>query len=312
MNLVNGSGAARYPTRDGAPVDGIQLRAVEVEALLNSALLTASRARAAIRRPLDTPARVSVFIIDTNGTPLGFTRSADAPVFGVDVALQKARSALFFSSFSAASALRRAGLGSYLTRAQELFGPAIFSGQTAFSNRAIGNLARPFLPDGIDGSGLTGPLSLPHPSVSSSLSSSWSPFNTGLQLDLILSGLLAPLGGQIPNSCSDTGIFRGTMQNGIQIFPGAVPLYRGTTLIGAIGVSGDGIDQDDLVAYYGASHEGLEKIGQGDLGDPLSGYNAPPAMRADTLSTSISNLRLRYVNCPEAPFIGSDEQNVCL
>ena len=37
------------------------------------------------------------------------------------------------------------------------------------------------------------------------------------------------------------------LPNGITIFPGGFPLYRNGQLIGAIGVSGDGVDQDDIV-----------------------------------------------------------------
>ena len=39
--------------------------------------------------------------------------------------------------------------------------------------------------------------------------------------------------------------------NGLQIFAGGVPIFRGQTVVGAIGVSGDGIDQDDMVAFLG-------------------------------------------------------------
>ncbi|MEO7298189.1 MAG: heme-binding protein [Verrucomicrobiota bacterium] len=41
------------------------------------------------------------------------------------------------------------------------------------------------------------------------------------------------------------------LPNGITIFPGGFPLYRNGVLIGAIGVSGDGIDQDDIIAASG-------------------------------------------------------------
>jgi uncharacterized protein GlcG (DUF336 family) len=37
----------------------------------------------------------------------------------------------------------------------------------------------------------------------------------------------------------------------MQIFPGSVPLYKNGVLVGGIGVSGDGVDQDDLVSYMG-------------------------------------------------------------
>ncbi|MDH5216028.1 MAG: heme-binding protein, partial [Gammaproteobacteria bacterium] len=90
------------------------------------------------------------------------------------------------------------------------------------------------------------------------------------------------------------------LANGTQIFPGSVPIYRGSTLIGGIGVSGDGVDQDDMIAFLGL-HEAAQQLG--------SVNNAAPAMRADTLAPQ--GTRLRYVNCPVTPYIDSDEQNVC-
>jgi hypothetical protein len=42
----------------------------------------------------------------------------------------------------------------------------------------------------------------------------------------------------------------------------------------------------------------------------LGGFgNAPPAMRSDTLTPLGS--RLRYVGCPQAPFLNSDETQPC-
>jgi hypothetical protein len=35
-------------------------------------------------------------------------------------------------------------------------------------------------------------------------------------------------------------------------FAGSSPLYRNGTLIGGLGVSGDGIEQDDYVTYFAA------------------------------------------------------------
>jgi Haem-degrading len=94
------------------------------------------------------------------------------------------------------------------------------------------------------------------------------------------------------------------LANGIQIFPGSVPVYRGVTLVGAIGVSGDGIDQDDMIAFLGAYNGGLRT---GTFA------NADPARRADRIVVNVggSGVRLRYVNCPFAPFLGTSEQNVC-
>ncbi len=68
---------------------------------------------------------------------------------------------------------------------------------------------------------------------------------------------------------------RRVLANGLQIFPGSVPIYRGDTLVGGIGVSGDGVDQDDMISFLGLHNAG-EVIGNG-IG------NAPIELRADTL-----------------------------
>ncbi len=320
--LTDEAGTPRFPTRSGKSLlGGLELTSLEVDALLNSALLTASRTRAAIRQPLDFDAEVTIFIVDTEGSPLGMVRSNDAPVFGIDVALQKARTAAFFSSPDAAISLdaarARNGVGEfsdYAGLARAFFGREVFNGTIAFSNRAIGNIARPFFLDGIDGSA-PGPFSLPFPGVLSGRT--FSPFNTGLELDLVFQRTVQPLGipqnppSAVPDSCTDTSVFRGRLRNGIQIFPGSVPLYRNGTLIGAIGISGDGVDQDDLVAFYSPSRLGLDAIGQNALGDPVIGFNAPKDIRSDTVLGPLPNTRLRYVNCPEGPFRGSNEQRVC-
>ena len=92
--------------------------------------------------------------------------------------------------------------------------------------------------------------------------------------------------------------------NGIQIFPGASPLYRNGVLVGAVGVSGDGIDQDDMISFLGGANNGGARAGNG-LG------NAPKNIRADTVIPPGTNTRLRYVNCPFAPFLDTTQQNAC-
>lgn len=303
------AGGNRFPPQNGSPLPGgAQLKSNEVDAILNSALSTAFRTRAAIRRPLDDAARVSIWVVDTTGRQLGFIRSEDAPVFGIDVALQKARAAVMFSRPNAAAQLSAAGLGGYVAAAQGFLGADAFANGRAFANRSVGNLSRPFYVDGINGNS-NGPLSLPFPGAGPG--ESWSPFNTGFQIDLVLGGLVAALSGGSPSSCGNTGALGLAAANGVQIFPGSVPLYRGTTLIGAIGVSGDGIDQDDLIAFYGASRKGLDDSGNAGVGDPILGFNAPPEIRADQIAVLVEGTRLRYVNCPEAPFRGDNSQNVC-
>jgi uncharacterized protein GlcG (DUF336 family) len=309
FTLVDMSGTPRFPPKPGtdavslSPVPALSL--TEVATILGSGLDIANRARAQIRRPLGSSAQVSVVVVDTNGEILGLTRTPDAPIFGTDVAVQKARTAGFFSSKTAAAALMLTPnaneappvvpgsspvvIGSYVTAMRTLLGdPTTFSNGIAYSNRAIGNLARPFFPDGIEGTP-NGPLSKPM--------GQWSPFNDGLQLDLVFNAVVGGVGAP-PGCTNDTRI-----RNGIQIFPGSFPIYRGSTLIGAVGVSGDGIDQDDMVSFLGLANAG-KALGTG-IG------NAAPAIRADTLAPQGEGTRLRYVNCPQAPFNDSTEQNVC-
>jgi uncharacterized protein GlcG (DUF336 family) len=65
------------------------------------------------------------------------------------------------------------------------------------------------------------------------------------------SGGAGPLWG-IGNS-NQVGITGGPLfRNGIITFPGGLPLYKGGKLVGGIGVSGDGVDQDEAVAFAGA------------------------------------------------------------
>ena len=294
--LVNASNVNRYPPQGG--IDGL-LQAGDVTQILKSALDVANRARAQIRRPLGSAAQVTVTVVDTKGNVLGLVRTPDAPVFGTDVALQKARTAAFFSSLTAGAQLNALPPANYPTAPSSyvaglrtfLNDPASLANGIAYSNRAIGNIARPYFPDGISGTA-NGPFSKPI--------GQWSIFNDGLQLDLVQNKLVASLtAGDDSTGC--TGV--GALTNGVQIFAGSVPIYRGNVLAGAIGVSGDGIDQDDMIAFLGFANA-ASTLGAGIA-------NASPAIRADTLVPQGEGTRLRYVNCPQSPFNGSSQQNVC-
>jgi uncharacterized protein GlcG (DUF336 family) len=304
--LVDTSNANRYPVRAGT--DGL-MQANEVTTLAAEALKVANRARAQIRRPLGVQAQVTVSIVDSTGAVLAVVRTPDAPVFGTDVSLQKARTALLFSHPATAGDIAALPAPGYIGAAgapvapfrtfpqwiaasrQFMNDPSFLANGQAFSNRAVGNLARPFFPDGISSGGEAGPFSTPY--------SNWSPFHLGLQLDLNFNAIVAAAVGGSPTSC--TGLARA--RNGIQIFPGSVPIYRGETLIGAIGVSGDGIDQDDMISFLGLAN--ASRALNNSIG------NAPKPKRADNLEPRGIGTRLRYVQCPQAPFNDSSEQNVC-
>jgi len=316
----------RFPPIDGAPNDGQRLSSSEVKTLLREGIKVANSARANIRQPNGSQVRVTLSVVDVNGTILGVARTRDAPVFGIDVSLQKARAAAFFSSPDAAASLSDANatLAGYVRDAQAFVDPPfrgrVFADGVAYSNRAIGNIARPFFPDGVE-SGSTGPLSKPARS-SGPLQGSfrpgvneWSPFNVGIQLDLVAAGVLAGLGldstrpPPVTDCVSPSASFPiapGRLANGIQIFPGSVPIYKSGVLVGALGISGDGVDQDDMVAFLGVNNASVA------LGGRIK--NAPRGLRADRVRITQGGsqaLRLRYVQCPVAPFIGSDVQTPC-
>ena len=333
--LVDSAGAPRFRPKDGtdALAGNISIKAGEVRTVLQEGLKIANAARAQIRLPTNSQARVSLSVIDTNGEILGVVRTRDAPLFGTDVSLQKARATMFFSLGNAAAELsalpdarylnaQGAATGAtikfadYVGATRSFFNsPTFLTGQVAITPRAIGNIARPFFPDGIVGTP-NGPLSKPF--------ASWSPFTDGIQYDLVnnaIGGILGaylaalPVAGQTSSTPAQIqALLNGVvgvrtsgctsnprLKNGIQIFPGAVPIYRGDVLIGALGISGDGIDQDDMIAFLGVHNAG--QILNNGLG------NAPAARRADNLVPG--NSRLRYVQCPQAPFLNSDAQNVC-
>ncbi|MGH8565409.1 MAG: heme-binding protein [Gammaproteobacteria bacterium] len=324
--LADRTGANRFPPIAGAPNDGQRLTASEIRTLLREGIEVANSARAQIRQPNGSQTRVTLSVVDANGAILGVARTRDAPVFGIDVSLQKARTAAFFSSPDAAASLRGASpvLAGYVRDIQAFVDPPlgsrVFEDGVAYSARAIGNIARPFFPDGIE-SGPTGPLS--KPAVSSGPRrgffqrgvNEWSPFNVGIQLDLVAGGVFAGLGldptrpPPVTDCVSPSASFPiapGRLANGIQIFPGSVPIFKRGVLVGALGLSGDGVDQDDMVSFLGVNNASVVLRGRIK--------NAPRGRRADRVRITqggSQTLRLRYVQCPVAPFIGSDVQTPC-
>ena len=142
----------------------------------------------------------------------------------------------------------------------------------------------------------------------------WSIFSTGLQLDLVKQDFVDALGGIVsPLGCANSD-GRGLpptasggktpLANGMQIFSGGFPIYRGNTLVGAIGISGDGVQQDSLISFLG-----LQNFSEPTGGlTPLA--NAPLNIRSDNLNP-LGEGNLRYANCPAAPFLNSSVQNPC-
>jgi uncharacterized protein GlcG (DUF336 family) len=185
------------------PIAGSRLTAAEVDGIVQRAIATAKRTRAAIRLPLDRYARMVIAVGDTDGKLLALYRMPDATVFSVDVAVAKSRNVTYFSEY----------------------GLPGMSGGVAVTNRTIAFGSQPFFPSGIDSDVLS-----PRPG----------PWYDSLFIR------------DLNNVCSMGPAPASPNQNGIVFFAGSTPLYRGNDLVGGLGVSGDGIEQDDYVSYFGA------------------------------------------------------------
>src|SRR3546814_8037234 len=173
----------------------------------------------------------------------------------------------------------------YVAAARTFLGDSsALTGQFAFSDRANGNLSRPYFPDGELGRP-PGPFSRPV--------AEFNPFSTGLQSALVEKNIrdhaafILGAGADTPRRCTqtpDVAPGQNPLENGVQIFPGSMPIYRGSQLVGGIGVSGDGIDQDDMISFLGLHEGGLRAGGIG---------NAAPALRADQIEVDLGNALVR-------------------
>lgn len=219
------------------PHDGAGITAAEVEDIINRGILQADLTRAAIRLPLGNRSRMVFAVSDLNGEIVGLYRMPDATVFSIDVAVAKARNVAYYADANSLQAIDQI--------------PGVLPG-TAFTNRSFRYLAEPRYPLGIDGTP-------PAP---------FSQLNDDLGIDRF-TGL--QVGPRAPASQFQSVLgfdsfnpgtnFRDpnniTRQNGIIFFPGSAPLYKSGRLIGGFGVSGDGVDQDDVVTNAGQQNFGV-------------------------------------------------------
>lgn len=319
---------------DGVMHGGEFLSAAEVTTILEQSFALNSRLRAQIRKDRPQVSNVSVAVVDLDGNVLGVFRSADAPVFGYDVSVQKARTAAFYSrpeivAGAGTTATASGNAGDELRGLDGEIGAGVLTplvgvadpftrhadaaaaigvdldGTVAVADRTGGFLSRDRLPDGIPGQS-PGPFSTILPG------DAFSPFNTGLQTALLLpnlatfllafdaermangepSAIMGFIDGTLAGGGVGGGVVAGdlpglSLNNGMQIFAGSIPLYEGGRLVGAVGVSGDGIEQDDFIAFAGG-------VGFQEFGD---------VRRADTVHIA-GDIRLPYVKFPRTPFGG--------
>lgn len=121
---------------------------------------------------------------------------------------------------------------------------------TAVTNRTISFGAQPFYPPGVD-------YSTP------------GPFFNLYKYDTL-------------NPCTQGSQAPNANQNGIVFFPGSLPLYKNGVLVGGLGVSGDGVEQDDF-----------------DTNAAAVNFQAPTQIRADQIIDQ--GVRLPYLKFPRNP-----------
>jgi len=123
---------------------------------------------------------------------------------------------------------------------------------TAVTNRTISFGAQPLYPPGIDGS------------------------NVGPFFSLYTMDLANPCTQGFQSGAANAN------KSGIVFFPGSAGLFRNGALVGGLGVSGDGVDQDDYVTNGGGA-----------------GFEAPTNIRADQIM--VQGVRLPYFKFPRNP-----------
>ena len=212
------------------------------------------RTQAAIRLPAQSPCQMIIAVTDSDGVILGAFRMEDATMFSLEISISKARNSFYYSNASSVD------IGGPRDMQHPLAG--IVLPGTAITCRTLGFLSQPRFPPTIDDSPLVGPL-----------------------YDLAVAN-------RIPVNFDDMGFAppQPGAQSGIIFFPGSAPLYNNGVLIGGIGVSGDGVEQDDLVTARGI------QAAQQTLGFQLE---PPPGIRCDNFA--FMGVRLPYFKFPQHP-----------
>jgi uncharacterized protein GlcG (DUF336 family) len=239
-----------------APKNGSVLTAAQVKQIIDQGIAQAERTRAQIRIPT-TFSRLIFAVSDFNGDILGLYRMPDALCDALDVTPAKARNSVYYASTS-------------LQPQDQL--PGIPIG-TAFTTRTFRYLAVPRYPSGNNNAApgiwsiLNEPGINPKTGYNIGAPKAASSFKTVLGFDSFNPGR---------NFSAPFSVMPKENQNGTIFFPGSSAIYVNGQLAGGYGSSGDGVDQDDVGAFYGAV-----------------GYAPPVAKRADQFI--FRGIRLPYI-----------------
>jgi uncharacterized protein GlcG (DUF336 family) len=239
------------------------LSASDVSRLVAQATATAASARAVIRLPSGQTTKMVIAVTDQDGEFLAIYRMPDAPMFSVDVSMEKARNAYYFSTREGYEVLRGFVVSNPYDHYSWEPDPPAGKGW-AITNRTLSFGGQPLFPPGID-------------LVKTPTAGPW--------FDLFAFDSRNPCTEGPGPSRGGNRAFQN--QSGIVWFPGSAPLYRNGQLVGGIGVSGDGVEQDDFVTS-GA----------------VAGFEPPAELRVDQSSIRTgagATVRLPYAKFPRNP-----------
>jgi uncharacterized protein GlcG (DUF336 family) len=249
-----------------AAADG-SLTAFDVRRIIFQGVQEALITRAAIRLPFDSNAVMVVTVTSKTGEILGQFRMPDSTIFSIDVSTAKARNAAYYADPTALQPIDQV--------------PGVPAG-VAFTARTFRFLSLPRFPEGLDGAppgafsqlnddpgidrttrivrdvtrpqqvavdvrgtGLQVGPRLPANRFISVFG--FDSFNPGTNFrDMRTNGVTDP---------NNPAVFQNNLLNrdGIVFFPGSSPAYKDLNgdgipdLVGGVGASGDGVDQDDIV-----------------------------------------------------------------
>jgi uncharacterized protein GlcG (DUF336 family) len=240
------------------------LTASVVNEIITNGVNEATRVRAQIRLPLGTRTKMVLSVADSSGEVLGLFRMPDATVFSIDVAVTKARNTEYYAD------------ADELNPVDQL--PGVDPG-AAFTNRTFRYLAQPRFPNGIDGTSPPPFSTLNEAGINPATAENIAGHVPVLGFQTVLGFDSGHVGRNFRNTTDDL-----TLQSGIVFFPGSTPLYVNEALVGGFGVSGDGVDQDDVVTVGGSRP-----------------YLPPSSVRrADQVF--FNDVRLPYFKFPRNPF----------
>ncbi|MSQ96428.1 MAG: heme-binding protein [Gemmataceae bacterium] len=222
------------------PHAGVGITTVQVQQIITQGIAQANKTRAQIR-PLGTTTRMVLAVTDRTGAVLGLYRMPDAPVFSIGVAVSKARNVAYYDD------------PAQLLAVDQLAG--VPTG-TALTARTFRYLALPRFPEGINQKP-PGPWSI--------LNDNGTDRNTGLNVGSPqpISAFKSVFGFDAFHPNTNFHRF-GANASGVVFFPGSSAVYVNGKIVGGLGVSGDGVDEDDVVTALA-----------------IAGYEAPTNRHAD-------------------------------